>query len=291
MAQKQTSSLIDFRGLFRQYLSKWYLFLISVLVCGSMAYVYTKVKPPKYSVRASILISDDKSNSLSEGLGGLSSLFGAKGSVDDEIYVVSSHSVFRQVAKDLGINVQHLVKTELLGSNLAYPTWPVDLVTPAEMADTLQGTVLFKAIVNKKGTADVEIIYEKKKIGYAKKAEFPISIKTKLGEFTLTKTPYFLNDEKFKTVIYFSGYDVTAENMSHIISTDIASRRANVINLAINTPNPDYGIDVLNEIISTYNKRGIEEKNQKSIQSAKFIDERLVLLAEDLNRSEHEIQE
>ncbi len=104
MAQKQTSSLIDFRGLFRQYLSKWYFFVISVLVCGSLAYVYTKIKPPKYAVHASILISDDKSNSLSEGLGGLSSLFGAKGSVDDEIYVISSHSVFRQVAKDLGIN-------------------------------------------------------------------------------------------------------------------------------------------------------------------------------------------
>jgi len=56
MANNNASDIIDIKGLLSQYLSKWYLFVISVAVCGILALLFTKIKKPVYGVRANVLI-------------------------------------------------------------------------------------------------------------------------------------------------------------------------------------------------------------------------------------------
>lgn len=44
------SDFIDFSGLIRQYLSKWWLFLISFIVCVGLAALFIYVHKPKFAV-------------------------------------------------------------------------------------------------------------------------------------------------------------------------------------------------------------------------------------------------
>ena len=102
---KTNSDFIDLSALIKQYVSKWYLFAISVFVCLALGFFYIYIHPREYAVRANILISTEEDTS--GAMGALSALFGSQGSVDDEIFIVSSHSLYCEVVRDLGTNITY----------------------------------------------------------------------------------------------------------------------------------------------------------------------------------------
>ena len=290
MANNNASDIIDIKGLLAQYLSKWYLFVISVAVCGILALLFTKVKKPVYGVRANVLIQVDDINPLS-AMGAVGDLLGSKGRVDDELYVISSHSLYRDVVKKLGINQLHYVRKGFLNTNLTYPDIPLEVTTPPGVADTLSVGVIFKVKVGEDGLADIKAKAKRKTIAEVKDAKLPVTLNTVYGDFTIDKTQFFPTGQELTDKISFTGYHAAAEDISEDIATDIASKKSNAIELAINTKNADYGMAILNEIIALYNQRGIHEKNIQGEKTAQFINDRLEILNEGLTDSEIAIQQ
>lgn len=288
MAHNNTSDFIDIKGLFKTYLSKWYYFLISIVACGLLAVVYVKVKKPVYNVRANVLISQEDPGMGS--FGGLSDLFGTNGYVEDEIFVVSSHSVYRDVARDLGIYKRHTVKTGFLSKMFKYKKYPVEIFAAPGIVDTLSTTIKFDATVNEKGLVDVEAVAKRNTIAEIENGEFPVTMDTEYGKFILNKTSDYPEGKKVRTIITITGYDAAAEDLSEEVMSDIASKKSNVIALSINTTDSEFGRDVLNEIIKKYNQRGINEKNLQGEKTAAFIDDRLALISVDLAEAETDIQ-
>lgn len=287
---KNKSEFIDVSALFKSYLSKWYWFVLSVLFCVLVAFLYTRKFPRKMAVKANILIEQEDKNPLaSMGGGTMSALFGSNGKVDDEIFVISSHSLYKNVIKELGLNKKHYVKDGFLKSHLAYPSFPIDVVAPG-VADTLSKALLFKISVNKEGLADVTVKEERNTVAKEKNLALPAEIKTKWGNFAIVTTPDYVKGKKLTTNILFSGYDSAAEDLSEEVSAEIASKKGNVISLGINHVNALYGMDVLNNIISKYNERGVNEKNLQGEKTAAFLEDRIRLLAGDLSQSESEMQ-
>ena len=104
----------------RTYILKWYYFVISVVVCCLLGIVYCRINPDELAVRANVLIQQENTNPMAS-FGGLDRLFGSNGYVDDEIFVISSHSLYRDVAEELQTNKTHYVRDGFLKSHLAYP--------------------------------------------------------------------------------------------------------------------------------------------------------------------------
>ena len=127
-----SSDFIDLGALVRQYFKKWYYFVISVVVCLAIALLFIYVRQPKFAVRANLLVAEQETNPLEAKMGGLSSLFGADGRVDDEIFIVSSHSLYRDVVRDLGLNIRHYWRRKPLRTTFEYPTWPLSLIHISE---------------------------------------------------------------------------------------------------------------------------------------------------------------
>ncbi|MDE5727508.1 MAG: hypothetical protein K2H94_05215, partial [Duncaniella sp.] len=293
MAQnKANSDYIDFVALLRDYLSKWYLFVISVVVCVGLAYVFAKRSDRPMVVKANILISQEDQGPFSSASGGgLSGLFGSNAYVEDEIFVISSHSLFRDVAKDLNLNKTHYVKANFLKSYLAYPDFPVDVTAPAGVADTITVGLSFKVDIDKEGMADITVTGPKKaKYAKVKDVRLPYTVKTPYGEFDVVATPHFPKGKKVSTVIGFTGYESAAEGLTDNVIADIASRKSNVITLEYDTPNPAYGSAILNRILARYNERGISEKNLQGEKTAAFIEDRLGLIGTQLSDVELKIQ-
>ena len=94
------SEFINLRETVEQYKKKWYWFAISAFVCAAVAFVFVKGQKPKYQVKANVLISQEDGGGMSN-FGGLGDLFGSSGYVEDEIFVVTSHTVLRNVVKQL----------------------------------------------------------------------------------------------------------------------------------------------------------------------------------------------
>ncbi|MGM9860918.1 MAG: hypothetical protein ACI31C_09210, partial [Muribaculaceae bacterium] len=64
MAKRSHSDLIDLRGLFKSYISHWYLFAISVVACIILGLLFCRVTRTKYGVRANLLIQQEDSNPM-----------------------------------------------------------------------------------------------------------------------------------------------------------------------------------------------------------------------------------
>ena len=85
---------IDLIKLVLECLHRWYWFVIAVVVCLSVAFVYLKRQTPKYAVSGSIMIRNDQGNApmfQSEML----DLMGYSGykSVMDEVEILSSFGI------------------------------------------------------------------------------------------------------------------------------------------------------------------------------------------------------
>lgn len=285
----KSSDYIDFNALFRTYRKNWYWFAFSLLFFGLLGYVYVKTHNVEYSVHANVMIDKDESNPLlsSMDLGGL---FGSSAKVDDEVFVISSHSLLRDVVRQLGLNERHILKDGLLEKKLAYPKYPVEISNSQAIADTLKHSLMFKVRIDSKMKADVKMYADGDKIAVFDDQQMPARLNTPYGIFELRATEFYPKGESVATNIYLSGYDAAAEQLSSELVIGIVNRKSNVINMAIETENIGYGKDVLNEIIKEYNLKGLSDKSQQGEKTLVFIDERIKLLASDLDDAESAIQ-
>lgn len=290
MANKQSSEMIDIKGLLDSYLAKWYYFVISIIACCALAFIFGKIKSPEYMVKANVLIAQESSNPLAN-VGGLGALFGSSGNVDDEVFVVTSHSLYRDVVKKLGINVNHVVKKGFLTKEFAYPQFPIDIHADKAIYDTLTSTIKAKIDVDEEGLVTAELKVKSDVIGEVEDAKLPVTLSTPYGDFTIAATPTYVPGEEVSTRISLTGYDAAAEDLAEQIQYEIPNRHTNVILLSIATINPDFGCDVLNAVLEKYDDRCVIERNAQSEKDAQFLDGRIELLAKDLDATEAAIQD
>ena len=286
---------IDFSGLIKKYLKNWYLFVISVVVCGAITYLYTKTKKDIFLVKADILISSESGGESMQSAMlksfSFGNLVGGGGKVDDEINLVSAHSTLRRVAQELSLNKQHIVKHGLLEKEDLYKEYPIEVYASPSVEDTLSSTLRFKVRINKNGHI---VVKPNKPIEGQEKIEsdrFPIMVPTLYGNFILNATPFYTPGEKLATDISICGYDKAAEDINTNTFISIPERRSNLVHLETHESDIDRGKDLLNTIIRIYNERGIDEKNKEADLKAQFIDERVELVMQELTQTEKQIEE
>ena len=118
-ARKQESE-INISDIFHLVLANWYWFVLSVLVCGGVAFFYLKSSSKVYSRMASVLIRDDsKGGAMSESAAFADlSLFGGKRNVDNEVLVFQSRHLMEEVARRLHLDMSYKVKNGLRNDEL-----------------------------------------------------------------------------------------------------------------------------------------------------------------------------
>lgn len=291
---KKNSEFIDVKGLLSDYLRHWPWFVVSLVFFLGIGIMYTRVKKTQYAVRATVLIAQKDDSPLNaaggSGMAALGSLFGAKGSVDDEYYVLSAHSIYRKTVREMGLNRRHFVRLGFMRAVEEFENFPVEVDAPAEMFDTLKTSLAFKVKARPDRSAEVTFSADGKKLFKNEKVKLPHTFDTPFGKFTVRPTDAFPREDGVTTVVTLSGYHAAAEELAENLSVEIASKRANVISLGINTPYPAQGERLLNEMVRQYNIRGIEEKNLQAMKTRDFLNERLALLEGDLGSAEIDIQ-
>ncbi|MEG1998790.1 MAG: polysaccharide biosynthesis tyrosine autokinase, partial [Bacteroidales bacterium] len=287
---------LDLAGLIRNYIKNWKVFLITIAVCGLIAYLYTKIVPPTYQILANVLVvqEDEKSGKGGNMQSMLARSFGGSiggGNVDDEIYVLTSYSNISNVVKYLGLYKSHSLKTGLFQKKDLYKDFPVDVYAPQSLLDTLSIAVSFKINVSQDGSIYVKVKGKKGVLLGEKSAKkFPLIFNTTYGTFTVYETKYYKPGKELTCNISVSGYGSVAEEFSHKLKSEIPGKRTNVICMGIEDNNINRGTDFLNTLIQLYNERGLEQKNLEAERTATFIDERLKIISGELYNVEKEIE-
>lgn len=281
---------IDFGEIIHICLKYWYIILGSVIFCLLMAFVYNRRTPSEYLVRTNLLVVQDDEGGLPSPAN-LGSLFGTSADVQDELFAVKSFTLYRQVARELDLNVAYYVRDGFMKSHRAYGDNPIAVEIPPQFSDTTQMGIGFNLKVNEDGVVRLKAYYNGHKVADIKDGRLPLTLDTEVGKFTFKATEQYPKDEKVGTAISVESYDVVAENLMEKIDVDLESRKANVIYLETEATNVELAKAILNAIVRDYNARGLEEKNARTQKTLDFLDSRLALLSTDLAQSESQIQD
>ena len=154
----EAKSAINFATIFTAVVLNWKWFVLSIVICLGLAAVYLRYATPIYQVSAKLLIKDNDQNSPNSAnknamlnsatLGLISNSNG----FDNEMEILTSHSLALQVVKDMKIYVDYYfvgkVKDELLyrqqtGFHCFIHSCPLFGVSRRSLAAQISGTPYF----------------------------------------------------------------------------------------------------------------------------------------------------
>ena len=109
---EQPEEQVNIQEILFRYLIHWPWFVVSVIICIVCAWGYLRLATPVYNISATVLIKDDKKGggaSMSSELEkmGLDGFVSSSNNVDNEIEVLKSKSLAREVVNNLGLFVTY----------------------------------------------------------------------------------------------------------------------------------------------------------------------------------------
>lgn len=295
MANKNLNKIppvsIDFSSLISRYKRYWWLMVASLVLCMGTAILYLQVKKPVYMVVSSVIVDQDNNSS---GAGGtlLKSLsLGGGSRVDDEVVVMGSQELIRQMIAQLRINRRYVERKSFFKRIDHYGDSPIEIDAPDALFDTLSVSMQFKVKINAQGKVDVTV----KKglfntLAQINGADMPVNIKTPYGIFSLRTTQHYVPHRECTINATVTGNIPCAEGLTQHLSVGLLNKKSNAIFLNVAETNKARGRDMLNTLVTLYNQRGQREKDEQAVNTGKFIEDRLGLIYKDLTGSEAEIE-
>ena len=235
----------------------WYWFVISVIACGCLAFLYGKTQTQVYSSDAYILVNTEDSQtngSQSHVFSDLGVSTGVNG-IPDEMFKLRSTKLMESVVAHLGLNVQYYGHVYLRDVNI-YKSAPVQ-VTP--LNDIHED---FTVTVQPKSETEFEFQING---GQWKKAHFGNKVNTVYGPVAITKTKNFTKTDNLAeclTIVRIYTTRSIAKRLVANLSAEKADKASNVVHLSLTCDNHDLSLDVLNALIVAYNQEAISDKNR-----------------------------
>ncbi|MBD5425473.1 MAG: hypothetical protein HDR45_04645 [Bacteroides sp.] len=289
------SEFIDFSKLLKEYRKNWHWFVVSLVICGIIGGLATLLIKPKYQIRANIMLTEETAVSkfLGGGLSGLSQVFGGNSSAEDEVQIMTSHSVLRSVVNDLGLNISTYKRLAPMTYLLETKDFPLEL-TPDDKTiniDTLRKALRFAVKLSDKGTASVTVSTPKETLFSESGLKLPATIKTDYGRFTLAATAALNPESAGKYRIVVQSPDDAAEDLREKLNIDLASKHSQIIEMQMFTDNEAYAIDILNQLIKNYNIRSRKDQDIQNSRTAQLITDRLKAVRNELIDTEAQLAE
>lgn len=269
--------------------SKWYWFVISLVVTMSVATLYLMKTTPEYTRTASLLIKNEDKN----GTAGTSidmseiGLVQNNTNLENEIRIVKSPALMKEVVKRLNLNDHYTVK-EGLRNNMLYRQTPV-LFVPVDSTDN--SVVSFSFTLADDGRISVRnVSVNDREIDDTFDTVFGDSIKIDGTVFGTVKPEWDSSDLVGKEIKYaHSSVKSTASALTERITAVLDNDKSSIIDISITCPSIDEADDILETLIQVYNERWIQDKNQIAVSTSQFIDERLGVIEKELGNVDSDI--
>lgn len=295
---KTENDKIDLRRYLTAVCQKYYYYVIAFVIFIALAIMYVSIKQNQYRFHSTILIEEEEDNTPKAMGGGVMQMmrtfsvggFGSS-SVDNEIVIMQSRELVKETVKKLKLNRTYILKEGLCKKTL-YKESPIVLKAPDLIFDTIQTALKFEIEISEKE----EVIVTVKEglfstVAKVKSSKFPIEVETKYGLFNILATTYLEPRRKYKLQVNISNSDAITEFLMSEIIVDYASKKADGISFEFKDVNKDRGCDILNTLMSLYNKKRLERKNEKARYEIDFLNERITSLGKELLDAEKQVEQ
>ena len=297
---EQSEEQVNIQELLFRYLIHWPWFVVSIIICIACAWGYLRLTTPIYNISATVLIKDEKKGggaSMSSDLEkmGLEGFVSSSSNVDNEIEVLRSKSLSREVVNNLGLFVTYMDEDEFPSKEL-YHTSPVLVSLTHQEADKLPGRMEINMILQPTGALGVQITVGEKE--YRKQfdklpAVFPTDEGT-VAFFANNDTlsavcPENITKERHITAFINRPFSVLKEYVNSL-SIAPTSKTTSVVVISLENTNTRRGRDYINKLLEMYNINANNDKNEVAQKTAEFIDERIGIISKELGSTEQDLE-
>lgn len=303
--EQEEKSAIDFQLIYTNLILNWKWFVLSLIVCLGLGYLYLRYATPAYQASTKVLIKDDDDSKRRGSLGSsmiqsaanLGFMSNSNG-IDNEIEILSAHDLAQLAVHDMKIYVNYYHKSAFKDP-LVYKEQEVSvdldlphlkkLNAPIKLSIKKEGTKY-----HVKGTYNLPIdafSFEKETSEFEKTFDrLPATISTRVGTLTFTPSKiYKLEDgEVLKAVIV--SPEMAAKQYTKNLTVSQTSKTTTIAELVLNDENPQRALDYLNTLLKVYNRQANEDKNEIAYRTEQFINNRLQKINAELGNTEGQLE-
>jgi len=303
-AQESKEENIDVKELLFKYLIHWPWFVGAVIACLIAAWVYLYMSTPVYNISATVLIKDDKKGGSAGMLSGLESLgldgmISSSQNIDNEIEVLHSKTIAKEVVENLGLYISYMDEDEFPSRNM-YKTSPVQVSLTPQEADLLEKPMIVEMALQPQGSMDVKIGDDEYQKHFEK---LPAVFPTDRGTLAFFLTSDSISSSK-RTLEETIGSEKITRNITATINNPLAvakaycknmtieptSKTTSVAVISLKNSNVQRGKDFINKLLEMYNINTNNDKNEVAQKTAEFINERIGIISKELGSTEKDLE-
>ncbi len=298
------SNKFDF-WLFLHYCYKyWYLFILSLIATYVIGKAYIRYAQPVYAVNAMVLIKDAGSYSAKsqgqfmEGLG----MFKMSYNLYNEIEIIKSYSLVYKAVKALDFDVSYFVSGTIKTGEI-YHSSPIKVVLDSNATKQLRGTAFYiyyvtdstYKIVRKNPSSSNPLMFWKSSSGVLREYHGTYGKPMKTEDFSLTVYPsvFFQDLKNPEGEFYFIINDLyaVASNYASRLTVAQQSKYSSLISLSVSGGMVEKEINFLNKLTDSYIQYGLDEKNEITVNTIRFIDDQLAKTTDSLKNSANQLEQ
>ena len=271
-----------------------------MVACLIAAYVYLYVATPVYNISATVLIKDDKKGGASNNVGGLdelglSGLITSSQSIDNEIEVLRSKTLVKEVVNYLNLYVTYKDE-DLIPSKELYKTSPVQVNMTPQEAEKLKKDIVVEMVVQPQGSLDVNVKMDDREI-QKHFEKLPAILPTDRGTISFFQVTDSIPVEGASSVQGARHITATIScpmNVARGYCGNLVivptSQTTSVVTVSLKNSSLRRGQDFINQLLEMYNRNTNNDKNEIAQKTAEFIDERIGIISKELGSTEADLE-
>ena len=297
---------IDIKAVLKKFSGHWYYFLLSIIICLFLAFLYNRYTDKIYKVSTDILIRDDNNSQLGvenimEGM----ELFSGKTNLENEEAILRSYTLASRTIKKLDLQMSYFMYGNVQKIYL-YDHTPFVIqfdsshcqLPDSEFFIELIDDNKFRLMVNctEQYTYDLFNDNRNKKLSanldYEKIHHFNENIETPYFSFQIIKTSFYndvIIEDKASYSFIFHSLDIITKNHVNLLNIKSTSKESSVLSLSIIESNRRKNIDYINTLAKLYILQGLEEKNEMAKNTIRFIQDQITKTSDTLDIIEKDL--
>ena len=276
---------IDIRLWITRILKNWYWFVIGCIIAGGLGVWHYFSTTYKFTVDSEVVLRENDAASMLPQADLMNMLgFGGGKAIADEMLVMNSRDMMRQVIDGLGLQTEYRKKEGLrwLGQ---YPGRDLSVVYPTHFVDTMLRVAKISIKVRRNDYL-VRVNYGRFVNSRHKVKDLTVPFETCAATlcFDIHNLEGMREGDCYHIVTYPRLPLVNAYCENFQVSKK--QKDANVISISTTTDMPSRGRDVIQKLIELYNAESVMDKTLMAKNTETFLNERLSLMETELAEAE-----
>ncbi len=290
---KRQDDAFDTTGLLLDFLANWKWFVLTVIICGAVAYYYCATIIPTYTVSASVYLNDDSATkSKAVSMSDADPMLNMKTYIDEtEIEILKSRNNLVKIVDSLGLAYNYYQ----VGHVRDIPIYKTQAVCAELDSASLRSLNAPLYVTIDKTDGGYRVHTESRVAGTIVETDddikaLPHTLHLSTGSLVLSesaKHPELNYTEK----IVIKNPTTIAGALSSSLRIEFAENAPTILRITLATPVIENGKDVINTLIDFYNRQILEDKNRSAMQTEAFILDRLVMISGELKDVEERLRD